>query len=148
MLIKSLIWNALLTWTHIPKMKLFRWIETEKMKAKVGIYEDYFGNVNNHIAEIRHDTFRCWQKCCNFHNPTHDITLWVSSKLEQIIAKYAYILLPQIKYDFVLIFLKHFYGWQKTVYISGNKGTFWNFWWPPKVTGYCKKIPPLYVKVN
>ena len=105
MLIKSLIWNTLLTWTHIPKMKLFRWIETEKMKAKVGIYEDYFGNVNNHIAEIRHDTFRCWQKCCNFHNPTHDITLWVSSKLEQIIAKYAYILLPQIKYDLFWSFL-------------------------------------------
>ena len=41
MLIKSLIWNALLTWTQIPKMKHFRSIETKKMKAKVGIYEDY-----------------------------------------------------------------------------------------------------------
>ena len=29
------------------------------MKAKVGIYENYFGNVNNHSAEIRHDTFHC-----------------------------------------------------------------------------------------
>ena len=105
--------HVLLTWTQIPKMKHFHSIENKKMKAKVGIYEDYFGTVNNHSAEIRYDTFRCWQKCCNFHNATHHITLWVSSKLEQIIAKFAYILLPQIKYDFVLIFLKHLYGWQK-----------------------------------
>ena len=40
-------------------MKHFRSIETKKMEAKDGIYEDYFGNVNNHSAEIRHDTFRC-----------------------------------------------------------------------------------------
>ena len=38
------------------------------MKAKVGIYELYFGNISNHKAEIRRDTIRCWQKCCNFHN--------------------------------------------------------------------------------
>ena len=29
------------------------------MKAKVGIYEDYFGNVNNQSAKIRHGTFHC-----------------------------------------------------------------------------------------
>ena len=40
-------------------MMHFRSIETKKMEAKDGICEDYFGNVNNHIAEIRHDTFRC-----------------------------------------------------------------------------------------
>ena len=35
MLSKSLIWNVLLTWTQIPKMKYFRYVEAEKMKAKV-----------------------------------------------------------------------------------------------------------------
>ena len=60
----------------------------------------YFGNVNNHRDEIRHDTFRCWQKCCNFHNPTCDNALRVSSKSGQIIAKFAYILLSRIKYDY------------------------------------------------
>ena len=33
MLIKSIIWNVLFTWTQIPKMKNFR----KKTKAKVGI---------------------------------------------------------------------------------------------------------------
>ena len=56
-------------------MKHFRSIETEKMKAKVGIQERYFGNINNHRAEIRRDTFRCWQKCRNVHNPTRDNAL-------------------------------------------------------------------------
>ena len=37
MFIKSLIWNVLLTWTQIPKMKHFCSIEAQKMKAKVGI---------------------------------------------------------------------------------------------------------------
>ena len=53
--------------------------KAEKTKAKVGIF---FGNIYNHRAEIRRDTFR-----------------WVSSKPGQIIEKFAYVLLPQIKYD-------------------------------------------------
>ena len=53
--------------------------KAEKTKAKVGIF---FGNIYNHRAEIRRDTFR-----------------WVSSKPGQIIEKFAYILLPQIKFD-------------------------------------------------
>ena len=53
----------------------------------------------NHRAKIRRDTFRCWQKYCNFQNLRRDNALRVSSKPGQIIAKFAYILLPQIKYD-------------------------------------------------
>ena len=50
MLIKSLIWNALLTWTQIPKMKHFHSIENKKMKARVGIYKNYFANINNALT--------------------------------------------------------------------------------------------------
>ena len=50
-----------------------------------------------------HDTFRCWQKCCNFHNMPRDNALGVSTTPGQIMAKFAYILLPQIKYDFFYI---------------------------------------------
>ena len=35
-------------------MKHFRWIEAEKTKAKVGIQERYFGNINNPRAETRY----------------------------------------------------------------------------------------------
>ena len=94
MLIKSRIWNVLLTWMQIPKMKHFRSIAGEKMKAKIGIYECYFGKLI-----IWRDGSLCWQNCYNFHNQTHDIALWVSRKLGWIIAKFAYILLSQIKYD-------------------------------------------------
>ena len=66
-------------------------------------------NINNHRAEIRRNTLRCWQKCWNFHNPARDNVSWVSSKLGQIIAKFSYILLPKIKYDCFDI-LNHFYG--------------------------------------
>ena len=31
----------------------------------------YFSRIF-HRAEIRRNTFRCWLKCCNFHNPTRD----------------------------------------------------------------------------
>ena len=43
MLIKSRTWNVLLTWTQIPKMKHFHWIEAEKTKAEIVIWEHYFG---------------------------------------------------------------------------------------------------------
>ena len=53
------------------------------------------------MAEIRRDTFCCWQNCCNFHNRMHNIALRVLSMLlkGQIKAKFTYILLPQIEYD-------------------------------------------------
>ena len=35
-----------------------------------------------------------------FYNPTHDNSLWVSREPEQIIAKFAYSLLSQMKYDY------------------------------------------------
>ena len=53
-------------------MKHFRQIEAEKTKAKFGIKERYFENTNDYRPEIRRDTFCCWQKCGNFHNPTRD----------------------------------------------------------------------------
>ena len=37
MLIKSLIWNVLLTRMQIPKMKHFRSLAGEKIKAEIGI---------------------------------------------------------------------------------------------------------------
>ena len=60
-------------------------------------FQRYFRNSWNHTAEIRSDTSCCWQKCCNFDKPTRDNALGVSSKLRQIVAKFAYSLLPQIK---------------------------------------------------
>ena len=61
---------------------------------------------------VHRDTFRCWRKCCNFHNPTRDNALWVSSKPGQIIANSLTFYFPKWR-TIVLIFLNHFYGCKK-----------------------------------
>ena len=96
------------TWIIFVEWKWGKW------RPKLLPKSVFFGNINNHITGPgpKFDTSGCWQRCCNLHNPTRDNALWVSSKLGQTKAKFAYILLLQIKYDCFDIFKWFLWLWK------------------------------------
>ena len=99
-----------------PELKFQKWsifvkYKPRKRRPKL-VSERIFGNIYNHRAEIRRDTFSCWQKCCNFHNPTRDNALWFSRKSGQVIKNSLTFCFPE-KSTIVFIFLNHFYGRKK-----------------------------------
>ena len=137
-LLKSVIWKALFTWTQTPKFLFNRSRENEGQSwyLRVLSCKKWW-----YWAKIWHDTFRCWPKCCNFHNLTS-----ISSKLWQSIAKLVYILInPQIINSTMVFDLSLTCLWQKKrkTFLETHWISKWSFqgWWQvkPKFNGLlCK----------